>query len=213
MIALVAMKKWHFVIVSLFIAVCVVAGVFFYYASNPWGFTREVPSKEAQLRMDIISSAEKYLGYQESDESHRIVIDIYNSHLPLAQDYTMSYEDSWCAAFVSAIAIQCKLTDIIPTECGCERQIELFRGLGCWEEKDSYIPLPGDIIYYVWDEKFSFGDCSGWSDHVGIVIGTAGPIIKVIEGNKDDQVAYRYIAINHPDIRGFGLPDYASISE
>lgn len=189
----------------------VISGIWLYFANDPWGFSRSVPSDEAALRLKIVTAAEKYLGYNEENESHRIIVDIYNSHYPLAQDYKMTYDDSWCAAFVSAIAIQCRMTDIIPTECGCERQIGLFQNLNCWEEKDSYLPLPGDIIFYAWDEKFSFGDCTGWSDHVGIVVGTAGPFIKVIEGNKNDSVSYRYIPWNHPDIRGYGLPDYANI--
>ena len=28
------------------------------------------------------------------------------------------------------------------------------------------MPLPGDYIYYAWGERFSFGDCTGWADHV-----------------------------------------------
>ncbi len=27
------------------------------------------------------------------------------------------------------------MTDIIPTECGCEKHIELFKKLGAWQEK------------------------------------------------------------------------------
>jgi hypothetical protein len=117
-------------------------------------------------------------------------------------------EDNWCAAFASAVAIQCELTDIIPTECGCERQTYLWKEMGRWEEKDTYLPLPGDYIYYAWDEKNTRGDCTGWSDHVGIVVGTHGPFIKVIEGNKDDSVGYRYLIRWDPRIRGYGLPDY-----
>ena len=82
--------------------------------------------------------------------------------------------------------------------------------MGRWEEKDNYVPLPGDLIYYAWDEKQIFGDCTGWADHVGIVVGTAGPFIKVIEGNKDDSVAYRIIPRGYYEIRGYGLPDYAA---
>ena len=101
-------------------------------------------------------------------------------------------------------------TDIIPTECGCERQIGLWQKLERWEENDNYMPLPGDYIYYAWDEHFSFGDCTGWADHVGIVVGTNGPFIKVIEGNRDDMVTYRIILRGNWQIRGYGLPDYAS---
>ena len=175
---------------------------FAYFASDPWGFSREVSLEEAALRMQVVETAESYLGCKESDGSHQKIVDLYNSHQPLAQDYVVQYTDSWCAAFVSTVAIECSLKEIIPTECGCERQIGLFSGLPGWQEDDAYFPLPGDIIFYAWEEKFGFGDSTGWADHVGIVVGTAGPFIKVIEGNKDDSVDYRIIPWSHPEIRG-----------
>jgi len=81
-------------------------------------------------------------------------------------------------------------------------------GLAAWEEKDDYTPLPGDIIYYCNSDR-GLGDCIGWSDHVGIVVGTWGNFIKVIEGNYGGRVAYRYIPINAPTIRGYGLPNFS----
>lgn len=173
-----------------------------------WGFSREIPEAEQAARKNYVAAAEKWLGCNDSNGSHRQIIDLYNSHKPLAQNYTVKYDDQWCATFVSAAAIACGITDIIPTECGCERQIQLFMGLGAWEERDDYIPLPGDIIYYCNTARW-LGDCIGWSDHVGIVVGTWGPFIKVIEGNCGGKVAYRYIPINSPTIRGYGLPDFS----
>jgi len=180
-----------------------------YYLCDEWGFYRRTSEEEAALRRNVISSAQQYLGANEQDGTHKQIIDLYNSHEPLAVDYTVQYTDSWCAAFVSAVSIQCKLTSIIPTECGCERQIGLFQARGRWQELDTHIPLPGDIIYYDWNASGS-GDCNGWSDHVGIVVGTKWPFMKVIEGNKDDAVSYRYLIIGNPQIRGYGLQDYQS---
>lgn len=175
-----------------------------------WGFSREIPFSEQLQRLLMVHTAEQWLGTTEKSSEHEKILQIYNSHEPLAQGYTVTADDSWCAAFASSVAISCRLTGIVPTECGCERQIGLWKSLGCWEENDNYIPLPGDYIYYAWDEKTHFGDCTGWADHVGIVVGTAGPFIKVIEGNKDDMVGYRIILRGDYQIRGFGLPDYAS---
>lgn len=203
-------RKWIIISSCILVLLAGIIGICIYYASEPWGFSRNVSPEEAELRMQLVTAAENYLGYKEEDGSHQVIVDIYNGVEPLPLGYEMTYEDSWCAAFVSAVAIQCRMTDIIPKECGCERQIGLFQELGRWEEKDSYTPLPGDIIYYAWDEKFQLGDCTGWADHVGIVVGTAGPMIQVIEGNKDDCVSYRYIPINYPEIRGYGLPAYDS---
>ena len=168
-----------------------------------WGFAREVSPEESALRLQLVEAAQGWLGWAEEDGTHRQIIDLYNSHTPLAQGYRVQYTDDWCATFVSAVAIQCGFTEYIPTECGCQRQIGLFETLGRWEESDSYVPLPGDIIYYSWSDK-GLGDCTGWSNHVGIVTGTFGPFIRVIEGNYDDCVQYRYIRTNAVGIRGYG---------
>ena len=156
----------------------------------------------------ILEAAMAQLGAEEGSEAHKAIIDTYNAHEPLAQGYEVQYDDNWCATFVSYCAIRAGLTDVIPMECSCERQIGLWQELDRWEESDSYLPLPGDIIYYDWDVR-TLGDSTGWSDHVGIVVGTHGPFIKVIEGNKDDSVGYRYIIRWDPRIRGYGLPEYA----
>ena len=173
----------------------------------PWGFAREVSGEEKAARLQIVETAQTYLGLREADGSHGAVIDLYNSHTPLAQGYEVQYTDDWCSTFVSAMAIQCGLTDIIPTECGCERHTKLFMELDCWVEDDGYVPLPGDYIFYCWTDKGA-GDCTGWSGHVGIVTGTLGPFIRVIEGNYKDRVGYRYILIDSPGIRGYGVPRY-----
>lgn len=183
----------------------VICTMIFY--KHVWGFARQVSDREKALRLEVVHTAESWLGANEKDGSHRQIIDIYNSHFPLARDYPVTYEDAWCSAFASAVAIQCSLTDIIPTECGCDCQIELFDGMGAWEEADDYVPLPGDLIFYHWQCE-ELGDCSHWSDHVGIVVGTFGSRIKVIEGNKDDDVSYRITAVDADHIRGYGVPDY-----
>lgn len=183
-----------------------------HYLCEPWGFYWKVSEEETALRLQIVETAESHLGANEADGTHGPIIDLYNAHEPLALGYEVQYTDSWCATFVSAVAIECGVTDIIPTECGCERQIGLFQDLDCWEERDSHIPLPGDIIYYDWEEQRP-GDCTGWSDHVGIVVGTKWPFVKVIEGNKEDSVSYRVLLLNDVHIRGFGLPDYGAMIE
>ena len=155
----------------------------------------------------MVDTAKSWLGVKEEDGSHQPVIDLYNSHEPLARGYPATYEDSWCSIFVSTVAIQCGLTDIIPTECGCEPHIELFKELDCWVEDDDYLPLPGDIVFYHW-ECTDEGNCVARSDHVGIVVGTVGDYIKVIEGNYGDAASYHLIWKDHSEIRGYALPKY-----
>lgn len=177
-----------------------------------WGYARTVSHQEEALRQQVVTTAESWLGNKESDGSHEAIIDLYNSQTPLPRGYAVTYEDSWCATFCSAVAIETELTHIIPTECGCEEQIKLFSALGRWVEDDGYVPLPGDLIYYSFTSDDGMGDCDQWSDHVGIVIGTWGPFIKVIEGNYEDQVKYRILPVNSKGIRGYGTPDYESIA-
>lgn len=153
-----------------------------------------------------------YLGCKEADGSHRKIIDLYNSHKPLARGYAVKYTDAWCSTFASAVAIAAGLTDIIPTECGCEKHIALFKKLGAWVENDAYVPKPGDYIFYDWQDGTNYAttDNTGAADHVGIVTEVKGSTITVIEGNMSDAVGYRHIAVNGRYIRGYGVPKYAS---
>lgn len=173
----------------------------------PYGFSRDISQAEQEARLSLVATARKQLGAAEGSAGHKQIIDAYNVHEPLAQGYAVSYTDDWCATFVSYCAIKADLTHIIPTECGCERQIGLWQNLGRWQETDTHPPLPGDIIYYDWNVR-TLGNSTGWSDHVGIVAGTWGPFIQVIEGNKEDCVSFRYIHRWDPRIRGYGLPEY-----
>lgn len=166
---------------------------------------------EQELRASVAAQAEAWMGYCEGDGSFQEIIDLYNSHSPLARGYTVQYTDHWCATFVSAVAIKLGLTEIIPTECGCEKQIALFQGLNRWQELDSYLPQQGDVIFYDWDDSGS-GDNTGYSDHVGIVTAVSGTSITVVEGNKNEAVGSRTISVDGTYIRGYGLPDYSSMA-
>ena len=164
---------------------------------------------EQQLRKKYVDYAITYLGCKESDGSHKKIIDLYNSHTPLAQGYKMKYTDAWCACYVSAMAIGSGLENIIPLEVSCGRYITLAKQKGIWVESDSYTPKQGDLILYDWDDTGS-GDATSGADHIGIVVSVSGKSIKVIEGNNGDAVAYRTIQVNGRYIRGFVTPKYGS---
>ena len=157
----------------------------------------------------IVKQAEAWLGCKESNGTHKPIIDTYNAHKPLARGYKVKYTDEWCATFASAVAIKCGATDIIPTECGCPQMIELFRSKGSWQEKDDYVPAPGDFIFYDWEDNGK-GDNTGRPNHVGIVQKVVGSTIYVIEGNYSQAVKIRTIKVNGKYIRGFGCPKYAA---
>ena len=164
---------------------------------------------EQEARAKVVSIAQSYIGCKESDGSHKKIIDLYNSHKPLARGYAVKYTDAWCSTFASAVAIAAGLTGIIPTECGCEKHIALFKALGSWQENDAYVPAPGDYIFYDWNDS-GVGDCTGAADHVGIVEKVSGQTITVIEGNYSNAVKRRTLAVNGRYIRGYGVPKYGS---
>lgn len=161
----------------------------------------------AKTANTILGIARGWLGCKESDGSHKKIIDVYNSHKPLARGYKVKYTDSWCATFVSACAIKAGYTDIIPLECSCNKMIEKFQKMGRWTEDDAHVPHLGDVIFYDWQDN-GVGDCKGTSEHVGYVEKVENGKIIVIEGNKNDSVSRRLLNVNGRYIRGFGCPAY-----
>ena len=155
----------------------------------------------------FISQARSWIGCKESDGSHKKIIDLYNSHKPLARGYKVKYTDSWCATFVAACAIACGYTDLIPLECSCVQMIELAKKKGIWVENENRTPNPGDIILYDWQDSGS-GDDKGAADHVGIVEKVSGKTITVIEGNYQDAVKRRTLQVNGKYIRGYICPKF-----
>ena len=157
-----------------------------------------------------IAVLESWLGFSEYNGKHKQIIDIYNSHTPLARGYKVKYTDSWCDATISAAAIKANCVDIIGTECGCEQHINIFKQKGIWIEDGTIIPKRGDIILYNWDDGTQPND--GYADHIGAVVSVSGNQIKCIEGNKSDSVSYRYITVGNGNIRGYARPKYTGSS-
>lgn len=161
----------------------------------------------AKYASKVVEQAKAWLGYNEADGSHKKIIDTYNAHTPLARGYKVKYTDAWCATFVSAVAIQLGYTDIMPTECSCNKMIELYKKIGAWVENENRTPNPGDILFYDWEDDGK-GDNKGRSDHVGIVEKVVGDTITGIEGNYKNAVTRRNLRVNGKYIRGYGVPKY-----
>ena len=174
-------------------------------------FPMEDTMTEKQLRQKAVNVAQAWLGCKESNGTHKKIIDLYNSVKPLPRGYAVKYSDAWCATYVSAVGIEAGLSEIIFRECGCEEMINLYKAAGRWEENDAYVPDMGDVIFYDWEDTGK-GDNTGYSDHVGMVCEVLENMMHVSEGNKNNAVGYRDIAVNSRYIRGYGLPDYASIA-
>lgn len=162
---------------------------------------------------DIIKRAVGYIGLNEGDGSFKPILDIYNSHRPLARNYLVKSTDEWCATFVSAVFIKENATHLLGgTECSCQRFIDIFKKKGIWHEDGTVHPRPGDVILYNWDDGTQPND--GWADHIGIVIESTNTSIVVVEGNmKGGKVGKRNITIGWGYIRGYGRPKYDTPSQ
>lgn len=157
---------------------------------------------------DVLDVMRSWIGYSEANGKHKQIIDLYNSHKPLARGYAVKYSDEWCDTTVSAAAIKAGVVDLIGTECGCEQHVKIFQSMGIWMEDGTITPIPGDIILYNWDDATQPND--GYSDHIGYVESVSGRTITLIEGNKNEAVARREIPVGWGYIRGYARPKYAS---
>lgn len=167
---------------------------------------------EKQIREKVVAAAEAWLGAKTGSAQHKEIIRIYNAQRPLPRGTQMQESWAWCAVFVSAVSLKLGLRDIMPTEMSCHQMMLLYKKLGRWVENDAYVPSPGDVILYDWQDGTNYAstDNTGTPDHVGIVTSCDGITIRVIEGNVSNKVDTRVLVVNGRFIRGFGIPDYAS---
>lgn len=147
----------------------------------------------------VLALAAKWTGQRTS------VVDVYNSHTPWARGYRVTYNDALCATYVSALFIYLGWTAIVPPECGAMQLLRNMAALDRYAARRDHSPAPGDLIFFDWQ-----GD--GWCDHVGIVTAVRSggityshiPSYGVTVGTVDR---------NDGAIMGYGVPDYAAVSD
>ena len=164
------------------------------------------------LRKKLVKTALEDIGAKEGGKKHKKIIDIFNKVKP--DGWAMTYSAPWCAAAVSSWAIECfgvdKAKKFFPLSANCGTIIKKAKKMGIWKEKDSYKPTAGDWILYDWQDDGK-GDNKGGPDHVGLIQKVGEKFFTVIEGNKNDAVENRRVAINGKYVRGFVVPDYAKM--
>lgn len=165
----------------------------------------EVTAKQV---VDVMNG---WIGLSRAKGTHKPIIDLYNSHKPLARGYAVTYNDSYCDTTVSAAFIKLGAVDLIGgTECGVEEHIKLFKAAGIWIEDGTIVPEMGYICCYNWDKATQPND--GYADHIGVVASvnkSAGTFV-VTEGNMNGGVVgQRTVKIGWGYIRGFAAPKYA----
>ena len=156
---------------------------------------------------DVLNVMRSWIGYSEANGKFKQIIDLYNSHKPLARGYAVKYTDEWCDTTVSAAAIKAGAVNLIGTECGVEKHVDIFKQKGIWIEDGNITPRPGDIIVYNWDDNTQPNN--GYSVHIGYVESISDKNVTAIEGNKNGSVARRTIKVGNGNIRGYARPKYS----
>lgn len=105
--------------------------------------------------------------------------DWYNVHKPAK----IKYGSPWCAIFL-AFALT-PFMPYFPMECSCDAMKNEFKKRGQWREPDTYLPKPGDIVFF--SNKYTAADCT----HVGFVYMVDDTSIVTYEGNTSKMVAPR----------------------
>lgn len=155
---------------------------------------------------DVLNVMRSWIGHSETNKKYLEILNIYNSHKPLARNYAIKPYDEWCDCTVSAAAIKAGAVDLIGTEVSCQRHIDIFKAKGIWIEDGTVKPQVGDIIVFNWDDNTQAND--GWADHIAYVEEVNGNTIICIEGNKNEKVDRRTINVGWGYIRGFARPKY-----
>jgi len=171
---------------------------------------------ENELRQKVADIITGWEGAKRGSKKHLEILDIYNSHKPLARGYAVQVDDSWCAAAASAAWIEAGIAEWTGTECSCSRLIEIAKAKGWWIENDKYIPKIGDAVLYDWDDGANYAstDNKGAPEHIGIITNTGMGAFVVTEGNMGSAsiCGRRTLGVNGRYIRGFICPDYARIA-
>ena len=134
-------------------------------------------------------------------------------------DYGASYGQAWCAWFVSAVARECKLTDVIPLSGGAGSipRAGVPKSMGRWYEGHNSKPQKGDIIVFTWNGLGSYenvGQDKYYSDHIGIVYAVDSNYVYTVEGNANGSntgstVCKKSYALYSGKINGYYRPNWS----
>ena len=185
------------------------------YQSSPYYQNLLACELTGDERYDVLAIAFTQLGYHEGNSDAEMGgangrgdrnFAEYNrmyGKLDNGEGNGMSYGYSWCAAFVSWCLRHAQVSEeAAVTEVSCRRMTDWYRKNSTFYARESgYEPKPGDIIM--------FHDGDGVAHHVGLVLGTAGERVYVIDGNgREESVATHDYRRSSRAILGYCVPDY-----
>lgn len=151
----------------------------------------------------MIKIAEKYLGIGYNAKLE--LMGYYNRNcypqVDAKRKYKIQPNDDWCAMFTTVIAHMAGLNaQQFPFEVSVWYQCEIAKQRGLYFT-DVNKAKPNDLIIYDWKKGNRY-------NHVGFVVSVGNGMLRAIEGNKSNTVAYRSIRANSPLIRGFISTNY-----
>lgn len=122
----------------------------------------------------------------------------------------------WCAMFVSWCADQAGVPQaILPKHASCSAWVKWFKSQGLWKDSQyyggKYTPKAGDVVFY------RNSGSSAVSDHTGVVVGTNGNYLHVIEGNSTNVSVCEHKTNSSRTLKssyviGYGTPKYSGSS-
>jgi len=115
----------------------------------------------------------------------------------------------WSACFVSWCANECGYIEagIMPKTISCQNGVNWFKERLLWHER-TYMPKPGDIVYFNWSISEDSNLYDGVAEHVGIVEMTIDNKVFVIEGDSDGRCKEKTYCIGEHVIIGYATPLY-----
>lgn len=188
------------------------------YNSSPYYTALTEYTLTGDERYDVLAVAFTQLGYHEGDTEEEMHganptgtknFAEYNriyGKLDNGEGNGVSYGYSWCAAFVSWCLRHANVeSERAVTEVSCRRMTDWYRENATFHARESgYTPKPGDIIM--------FHDGDRVANHVGLVYGTAGGYVYVIDGNgREESVATHVYHRRSRTILGYCVPDYETV--
>ena len=161
-------------------------------------------------REALLEIALSQIGYAESDNNYMVQDDgvSVKGYTLYGASYGIPYAD-WCAAFVTWCIQRVDID--MPTGFYCPTWVQELAYKGLYYSAADYIPEPGDIVFFDWEEN---GVRDGECDHVGIVKEvrldqTTGALetLVTVEGNTGGGTVREntYQGAKLRDIYGYGL--------
>lgn len=167
---------------------------------------------EYPIITELLLYGESFVGMRENSQQFKQFVNGYNTIKPLPRGYRLKCSDEWCAAFLSYLSFKRGSLAALPAECSCVQMRKKLLENGATEIKaksDTDLKA-GDIVFY----RFKKASPT----HVGIidsyprVSGVKGRMWKVLEGNKNETVDFRYIHFNDKTVHSFIRPAWENVS-